>query len=112
MSHYVTIKAKVSDIALFKEVLKEHGVVWDEGESNYHVARYEGLNIYFTTDHEGAIVGYDSVGLSSLVQVMERATEDYLIRKVEQDALLNGFSVARRERLEDGTVEIVLEDLA
>ncbi len=114
MSHSVTMKMKISDVGMFYDIL--HGLGFDRQKNRSgdltDTFLYKGNYILFFRNSDNEVEYYDVLNQDSeLQEAVDAASTEYAIRRVYQLAELNNFLPVSVQTLEDGTVELVLEDL-
>lgn len=121
MSHFTTIRTKIADSEILKQVLLECGYTYSEGEP---IKGYKGqIDISVKT---GSVYGigfikegkfYKIIGdwewvkhISGIefTKFVSQITQKYAYYKVLSEAKKHNWTKVKEEKLEDGTIKIVL----
>jgi hypothetical protein len=120
MSHFSTIQVEIKDGALLQEVLEElgyrvernasiRGYLWNRARADYVIRQKNGFDIGFRRNGDSYELVSDLWGAqidqqAFLDPILQRYAHRHLMAAVHQQ----GYTIESEERLEDGTIRVVV----
>jgi len=127
MSHFTTIKTEIRDPEILKKTLSDLKFKFQEnGKIPGHEGRMENVDIavgavgypYFGFKRSRESGGYEIRGVVEYLRkdevkmMIKEVLQEYAYRKILTETRKRGFSLIQEERLEGGTIKLVLKRVA
>jgi hypothetical protein len=120
MSHFTTLQVQIKDAELLEETLKElgysvernanlRGYLWNRTRADLVIRQKNGFDIGFRRkgDHYELVADLWGAGIDPqtfLAPILQRYAYKSLLRSAQQQ----GYAIEAEERLEDGTIRVVV----
>ncbi len=117
MSHTAKIDLKIKDFDVLKKVVKEMGLVMEEGTFRFFSSTETGIGVYLPGWKYPVVIKKDGTayydnyrGNWGDIKELYKLKNKYAIEKTKKEARKKGYSI-KEERTKDGKTRLILRKL-